>query len=176
MAVYNALSKSVFHLKLHQGTCTANQSFFKYNYRLHLFQGILCSTCLFVITIYFVLEILSESLFAVSQSIACVISQLSELFKFPRLLSLWTKTVSSAKSIVLIKFECGKWFINNKKDKGLKSSLGGPNGDLVFPSWMYCFLSERYDCLNTFPLTPHCSSFFSNMEWFTESMPFLDVL
>jgi len=38
---------------------------------------------LFVINIYFVLEIFSESLFAVSQSITFVISQLAEFCKFP---------------------------------------------------------------------------------------------
>jgi len=44
--------------------------------------------CLLVINEYFVLEILSESLFAVSQYIAFVISKLTEVYNFPRLLSL----------------------------------------------------------------------------------------
>jgi len=43
---------------------------------------------LFVINIYFVLEIFSESLFAVSQSITFVISRLTEFCYFPRLLLL----------------------------------------------------------------------------------------
>ena len=45
-------------------------------------------TCLFVINTYFVLEIFSKSLFAVSQSITFVISWLTEFCNFPRLLSL----------------------------------------------------------------------------------------
>ena len=43
-------------------------------------------TCLFVINIYFVLEIISESLFVVSQSIPFVISRLTKFCNFPRLL------------------------------------------------------------------------------------------
>ena len=67
-------------------------------------------TCLFAINIYFVLEIFSESSFAaIGQSITFVIP---EFCNFPGLLSLWTKTVSSAKSLVFIKFEFDKPFVN----------------------------------------------------------------
>ena len=81
---------------------------------------------LFVINIYFVLEIFSESLFAVSQSITFVISRLTEFCNFPWLLLPWTKTVSSAKSIVFIEIDFCKLFINIKKTMGLKLSPGGP--------------------------------------------------
>ena len=77
-------------------------------------------TCLFVINIYFVLEMFSESLFAISQSTTFVISWLTEFCNFPRLLSLWTNTVSSAKSILFIEFDFGKSFTNIKKNSGPK--------------------------------------------------------
>ena len=115
---------------------------------------ILWLVCLFVTNIYSVLKIFSESLFEVSQSITFAISQLIEFCNFPRLLSLWTKTVSSAKSLVFIKFQFGKSFINNKKNNGPEIELCGTpelidfKDDLVFPPWMYCILLERYDCIN----------------------------
>jgi len=97
---------------IHQGNCKSK--FFRYDYRLHLQYCIAKDSCLFVINIYFILEIFSESLFVLSQSIVSVISQLNEFCHFSRLLSLWNKTASSVKSIVFIKFEFGKSFINNQ--------------------------------------------------------------
>ena len=65
--------------------------------------------------IYSYTKVLVSQSFAVSQSIAFVISWLTEFCTFPRLLSLWTKTVSPAKSILFIEFDFGKSFINIKK-------------------------------------------------------------
>jgi len=70
-------SKTVFHLQLHQ--CTCKSKLFQYDYRLH-FQGF-CADMFICDKHIFVLEI-SESLFAVSQSITFVISQLTEFCNF----------------------------------------------------------------------------------------------
>jgi len=88
--------------------------------------------CVFMTNIYFVLEIFNESLFAFNQSIAFVISQFKEFCNFSRLLSLRTKTVSSAKNIVFIRFEFGKSFINNKKNEGPKIEPWGTQAIIDF--------------------------------------------
>jgi len=62
--------------------------------------------------------------------ITFVISRLTEFCNFSRLLfSLCTETVSSAKSIVFMKLEFGKSFINIKKTKGLKLNPGDPRNN-----------------------------------------------
>jgi len=47
------------------------------------------------------------------------------LCNFTRLLSLWTKTISSAKSIVIIEFDFGKSFININERNGPKIEFWG---------------------------------------------------
>jgi len=78
-----------------------------------------------VINLHFVSDIYSENVFAVNQSATLAISRLTEFLNFSKLLSLGTKSVSSTKCIVFMRFEVNKSFINSKKDNGFKiESLG----------------------------------------------------